>query len=438
MDKIAEIRGLIASNTAEMEAVQAEIRSLDTEGGEGVDEKLTELEGKVKTLKEERSKLDTELAQAEAAAQEQRNIISGGNTPPVSTGKINKAKTLIEVRSSEEYANAFADYIKTGDAKECRALLTDLVDGTIPAPTMISNAIETAWTKTNLVQRVRRTNIKGVANYPFEYSATGASIHVEGSERPEEEILEWSSVEIVPQTLKKWITISDEVLALKGTEFLEYITAEIVQRIMELADSIIVDTIKDNPTTAVKADKKHNVKGAAGVPELTLEKITFATIFNALALLADGATNPVAVMHKQTYFNDIMALEDLQGRPIYNIVSDNGKPQYYVNGVEVEFNENLTAHEEMIVGDFSGMIGNFPEGDNVKFVTDPYSLAEYDLVKIVGRMMAGFGVVKDKYFVNVKIGGSSSGGDDNSGNDATGGETNGGESNSGEETPSSP
>lgn len=437
MDEILRIRGLIASNIAEMEAVRAEIRSLDTEGGEGVDEKLTELEGRVKTLEEERSRLDTELVQAEAAAQEQRNNISGGNTPPVSTGKINKAKTLIEVRSSEEYANAFADYIKTGDAKECRALLTDLVDGTIPVPTMISDAIETAWTKTNLVQRVRRTNIKGVANYPFEYSATGASIHVEGSERPEEEILEWSSVEIVPQTLKKWITISDEVLALKGTEFLNYITAEIVQRIMELADSIIVDTIKDNPTTAVKADKKNNVKGAAGVPKLTLEKITFATIFNALALLADGATNPVAVMHKQTYFNDIMALEDLQGRPIYNIVSDNGKPQYYVNGVEVVFNENLTAHEEIIIGDFNGMIGNFPESDDVKFITDPYSLAEYDLVKIVGRMMAGFGVVKDKYFVNVKIGGSS-GGDDNSGNDATGGGTNGGESNSGEETPSSP
>jgi len=409
MPTIKEIRGMIAENTAKMEVVQTEIRSLDTEGGEGVDEKLTELEGKVKTLKEERSKLDTQLAQAEAAAQKQRANISAGTTAPVSLGRVNKTQTLTEIRSSDEYKEAYANYIKTNDDAECRSLLTDLVDGTVPIPTMIADAIETAWTHTNIVQRLRRTNIKGTAKYPFEYSATGASIHVEGSPAPDEEVLELGTITIEPQTLKKWITISDEVLALKGEQFLNYINAEITQRIMELADKIAVDTIKACPAAATKT--------AAGVPVVNQAEITFATIFGAMAVLADGATSPCAVMNRQTYFNDIMSLSDEQGRPIYNIVSDNGKPQYYVNGVEVLFNENLEAHKEIIVGDFNGMIVNLPEGDGVKFVTDPYSKAEFDLVKIVGRMMAGFGVVRDKYFARITIGET---------NGETNGETTGG------------
>lgn len=404
---IEEIRAEIAKNEDAIAKLQTELR----DGEDVTDERIKELEDEVKNLTEKRSSLDDELKKAEKEAQEKRSAVNG--KMPVGKLPNGGKKTLEEVRSSDEYALAFAEYVKTGDDAECRTLLTDLVDGTVPIPTMISNVIETAWTKTNIVQRLRRTNLKGIARYPFEFSATGASIHVEGEDRPREEELELGSIEIRPQTIKKWIRVSDEVLALKGMDFLNYINAEITQRILELADKIAVDTIKANPAVATKE--------AAGVPVLNIDAITFATIFKALALLADGATHPVAIMNKQTYFNTIMCLTDLQERPIYNVVADNGKPQYYINGVEVLFNENLDADTEIIVGDFDGMIVNLPEGDGVKFVTDPYSEAEYDLVKIVGRMMAGFGVVRDKYFVKVVVGGTDGGND--GGN--TGGNTGG-------------
>ena len=76
---------------------------------------------------------------------------------------------------------------------------------------------------------------------------------------------------------------------------------------------------------------------------------------------------------------------------------------FYINGVEVIF-DNTLDEDELIVGDLNGIIMNLPDGQEVSFVTDPYSLAEKDLVKIVGKMYAGFGVVRDGYFCYVTTG----------------------------------
>ena len=42
-----------------------------------------------------------------------------------------------------------------------------------------------------------------------------------------------------------------------------------------------------------------------------------------------------------------------------------------------------------IVGDLSAIQVNFPSGEGLKLIEDPYSLAERDLVKLVGRIFAG-------------------------------------------------
>ena len=57
-----------------------------------------------------------------------------------------------------------------------------------------------------------------------------------------------------------------------------------------------------------------------------------------------------------------------------------------------------------IVGDFGyGAQVNLPNGDGVNLKVDDASLAEYDLVKVVGRMYAGVGLVADKAFVKISI-----------------------------------
>ena len=321
-------------------------------------------------------------------------LIEGAGT--VVTKPVEKeTRSLESVKASQEYVDAFAEYLKTGSDAECRSLLTDLVDGgSVPTPTVIDDFINTAWERANLVSRVRRTNIKGTAKYPFEYSATGASVHKEGAAAPDEETLVLGTVSVEPEMLKKWITISDEVLALKGQAFLDYVYDEIEERILEAADAAIVAAIKAAPEAATKT--------AAGVRVLSQSFDAF-TIFAAQAELVAAARNPVAIMNRKTYFNTFMSLADTAGRPIYNVVSENGRPTYYINGVEVIF-DNTLDEDELIVGDLNGIIMNLPDGQEVSFVTDPYSLAEKDLVKIVGKMYAGFAVVRDGYFCYVTTG----------------------------------
>lgn len=371
----------------EIETRANEIKNeIDTADATKLDELNAEL-----TAIEERKK----VLEMEARKETMKKVAEGAGVVIGKPEEKKEERTLKSVRDSESYVNAFAEYLKTGDDKECRALLTDLVDGgTVPTPTVIDDFINTAWERANLVSRVRRTNIKGTAKYPFEYSATGASVHTEGAAAPDEEQLVLGTVSVEPQMLKKWITVSDEVLALKGQAFLDYVYDEIEERILELADAQIVAAIKAAPASATTT--------AAGVRVVTGAFDPF-TIFAAQAELVSEARNPVAIMSKKCYFNTFMAFKDTTNRPIYNIVTENGRPTYYINGIEVIFSNDL-ADNELIVGDLRGVILNLPDSTEVSFVTDPYSLAEYDKVKIVGKMYAGIGVIRDGFFCYCKTG----------------------------------
>ena len=130
-----------------------------------------------------------------------------------------------------------------------------------------------------------------------------------------------------------------------------------------------------------------------------------ATIFNAQAPLSSAATNPVVIMHRQTYFNVFMALADTTGRPIYNVVQENGKPSYYLNGVPVLFSDKLArgTNAQIIVGDLDGAVCNLPNGYGVNFVRDDITLAAQSMIKIIGSMYVGFGLTRPGHFTKVTL-----------------------------------
>lgn len=364
--------------------IAQEIATADEARLDALNEELEAIEERVKAL-------NIETRRANMAA------VAGGAGAVLAKAPQKERRTLADVLKSEDYVNAYAEYIKTGSEKECRALLTDLVEGgEVPVPTYLDEKIRTSWEKLSIFSRIRKVNIKGTVKLPFEYSATGASVHKEGTAAPAEEEIELGSVTIEPEMLRKWITLSHEVMAMKGYAFLDYIFEEIEYRIYQLAEQKVV--------AAIKAAPAKTTKKAAGVPTLKIEEINATSIFKALALLADEAAKPVAVMNKKTYFNDFMSLEDVMGRPIYNVVSENGRPTYYINGLEVIFSETMTADKEFIVGDLDGLLANLPEGTGANFITDPYSLSEKGFVKIVGRLYLGLGVVRANYFVHATVG----------------------------------
>lgn len=79
------------------------------------------------------------------------------------------------------------------------------------------------------------------------------------------------------------------------------------------------------------------------------------------------------------------------------------------DGLPVVYTDALPAYATatagqayMIVGDIAdGIRANFPNGDDIKFKFDDLTEAEDDMVKIVGRMYAGIGVVAPLRFCKV-------------------------------------
>ena len=298
-----------------------------------------------------------------------------------------------EIRNSKAYLKAFRNYVMTSDDTECRSLLTtNVAGGQIVVPDVVDRAIRTAWEKNEIMSLVKKVNIKGNIKIGFEISATGAVIHTEGAAAPAEETIVLGIVSIVPQTFKKWITFSDEVLDMDDGSFLEYIYSEITYQIVKKAADELIATILACGTVSTNTPTTN-----VAVPKIATTQITMALVASAIAQLSDQATNNVIVMNKLTYAN------------FKKVAYANGYAADPFEGLPVKFSSKLTSFDAattgvpfMIVGDFgNGALANMPIGDSVKFTYDDKSLAEKDLVKLVGREPIGIGVVAEKSFVTV-------------------------------------
>lgn len=367
-----------------------EIMALDMEGIETrsmeiKDEMTTEgadletLSAEVDALETRKNELITEMKKAQEA-------VAGGAGTIVDKEEEKRMATFDEIRSSEAYVNAYANYIKTGDDKEVRSVLTEngvTAQGSsagAPVPVSVEERIRTAWDKDAILSRVKRTNVKGILKVGFELSATDAVVHAEGANAPTEETLNLGIVSLVPETLKKWITISDEVFDLKGQAFLDYIMDEIEYRIIKFAADTVVADITGAPTTATKT--------ACSVAHV--ETTGIADFVNALALLSDEAQNPVIIMNKQSYayYKGLAMAAGYAVDPF--------------DGMQVLFNNTLAVatatpasgavNKIAIVGDLEGESVNFTNGYEPSIKVDDLSLAEKDLIKVVGRLPMGHGV----------------------------------------------
>jgi HK97 family phage major capsid protein len=340
------------------------------------------------------AELDARKAQAAQRAEIRSAVANGaGNViTEIPTKETRHMKTLEEIRSSKEYVDAFAKYIKTNDPAECRALLTtnsevEANPGQLPVPTIIEGRIRTAWEKSGILDEVRRINIKGNVKIGFELSATGAAVHAEGTDAPAEEQLTLGVVDLVPQTIKKWIRISDEAYDMGGEEFLYYIYDEITYRIIKEAKRILITKITGAPAASTAQ--------AIGIPKISGTP-TLAVIAQAAGYLSDEATNLSVTMNRLTHAAFIEA------------IADNGFLFNPFEGYKIHYSSDLPAYSAatsgqtwLIVGDYSGVTANFPAGDGVKLKFDDLTEAQADLIKIVGRMPIALGVTEPGRFVNV-------------------------------------
>ena len=348
---------------------------------------LDALEAEARSIKEE---LESRKAEAEKKA-EIRAAVADGNGVVIEKMKVEERKTMneVEIRNSDAYINAFAEYIKTGDDSECRALLSENGSGTVAVPELVYGIVKTAWEREGIMSRVRKAYLKGNLKVGFELSADPAYIHAEGSGAVTTENLVLGTVSIVPESIKKSIQISDEALDLRGSEFLNWVYSELAYRIAKKAADTLIGKIVAAGTASTST--------AVGVPVVTATTVSMGTIASAIAQLSDEAANPVIMMNKLTY-------------PVFKAVQyANGYGADPFEGLPVIFNNSLTAHSAAttgvcfaIVGDLGeGALANFPNGEEIGFKFDDVSLADADLVKITGREYVGLGIVAPQAFVKL-------------------------------------
>ena len=357
----------------EMETRKAEIvAETDVEGAD-----LDALEAEMKSINEE---METRKAE-EAEKAEKREKVAEGEGTVIRTfvEEKKKMKTPEEIRSSKEYVDAFARYLISEDATECRALLTTDASGSVPVPSIVDEIIHTAWDNDEILSRVRKTNIRGNLKVAFELSADGAYVHTEGTSAPTEEALALGIVEMIPKNIKKWIHISDEAIAMGGETLVRYIYDELTYQIVKKLAALVVADVAQAPTSATSS--------AASVAKIT-EAPSVVAFADAFANLSDEARNPVIVMNKLTYANFVAA------QAAGNFSFDPFR------GMTVLFNNSLPAYDSAsanavyaFVGDLSGVQVNYPEGDGIVIKYDDVPEAVADLVKIVGRQYVAHGLV---------------------------------------------
>lgn len=367
----------------ELEARQAEIiTEIDSPEAD-----LDALESEIRSIKaelEERKAAETKKAEIRAS-------VANGEGKVVKKMEVEERKipTMEEIRNSKEYINAYAEYVKTGDATECRSLLSEnATNGTVAVPEMVYDLVKTAWEKEGIISRVRKSYLKGNLKVSFEISGTAAQTHNEGAAVSEEELV-LGVVELVPASIKKWVGVSDEALGLRGEDFLRYIYDELTYRIAKKAADLLVAKIEAAGTVSTTT--------APGVPVISAN-VAMGTVASAIAALSDEAANPVVIMNKATW----AAFKSVQYAASYAADPFEGLPVVFNNTITA-YSAASTGDTYAIVGDLDeGALANFPDGEDIRIKYDEMTLATNDLVRIIGRQFVGIGVVAPNAFVKIQ------------------------------------
>lgn len=344
-ERKAAIAVEIELDGADLDALESEIRSINAE-----------LENR-KAAEEKRAEI--------------RSAVAAGKGTVIEKVK-EEVKTMDNEQRKTEMIDALAEYIKGRATAEQRAMLlsTNVNNGVVKVSDIVDDFIWTDWDNSPILSRIRKVYVQGNYSVGYEASATGAVKHTEGAAAPTEETLTLAYISFVAQYYKKWIRVSDTVLALKGRAFMDYLMDEFGHQLAIALENAVVAEIAASTLSAKVTNNIDNTAVMAG-----------------FARLSDEATNPVVIISKATY------------AAIMNERATTGaKIEDPFNGFEVLFNNTVTG---LLVGDLDGVVANFPEGEDFKFIVDDTSLAEQDLVKIVGKILADIHLVRPNGFAVV-------------------------------------
>jgi HK97 family phage major capsid protein len=371
------------------------VASIDNEGAD-----LDSIESEVRAIKEE---MESRKA-VEAKKNEVRSLVANGAGEVVK--KVEREERngmkVAEIRASKEYVDAYAEGIKNKDMSVCRSMLLEAEDlnaeerallttnggGTVSVPTMVEDFVKNAWEQDEIARRVKKTYLKGNLKVDFELSSDGATVQAEGQAVNEENLV-LGTVDLTPEMILKWVSITVQAADLRGEAFLQYVYDELVHKIAEKAVDRLIAKIEACGTQATT--------NAVGVPKVTSSTVSIGTIASAMAELSAQATNPVIIMNRKSWGE----FKKVQANNKYAYDPFEGLEVLYNNSIK-DFATATTGDTYAIVGDLGeGAQFNFPSGEEIDIVEDRLTLATAGKVKEIGSQFVGIGVVGPDAFVKV-------------------------------------
>lgn len=324
--------------------------------------------------------IDALTAETEKLEERKAQILKEAEERKAQMDEVESAKTVEDFKKENDnmekelrtkLADALAESIKGRATEEQRALLSqNATNGTVALATIIDEYTWTDWTKSPILSRIRKAYIKGNYKVGYEASATGAVKHTEGANAPAEETLTLAYIDFVAEYYKKWITVSDTVLALRGEAFLDYLYDEFGHQLALALENAVVAELEASTLTA---QVTHDIDAGA--------------VLAGIGGLSDEAVNPVVIISKPNY----VAIKEAAREANFDFDP--------FEGLEVLFNATATG---VLVGDLDGVIANFPEGEEFRYIVDDKTLAERDLIKIVGKILVAIHLVRPNGFALVK------------------------------------
>ena len=372
----AEIKKMLeGEEEVNLEEIRAELDSLEAE-----EKSINE------AVELEQRKADEEAEARKKAAEEMAKKM------PVEAKEIKEVKKMeLEIRNTPEYIDAFAEYIKSDDDTQVRALLSEnATNGTVPVPELVYDIVKNAWEREGIMALVRKSYIKGNLKVGFEISGDDAIVHTEGGDAITPENLVLGTVNLIPANIKKAVQISREVYKLRGEAFLRYIYDELAYKIAKkCADELLAK---------IEACGTLSTTTMVGVPVVTAASIGLGTVASAMAKLSDQAQNPVVIMNKATWGS----FKAVQYAGAFNVDPFEGLRVLFNNTIKA-YSAASTGDTYAIVGDLDeGALANFPDGDEIDFIFDEYSLKKSDLVEIMGERFVALEPVSPNAFVKIQ------------------------------------
>lgn len=375
----AELLGMVDADGADLDVIQAEAEQIHEE-------------------------LESRRAAAAAEAEKRGKVAAGAGNHPTKITKTEEKKTMDvkEFRNSHAYAEAYKNYIVTEKDVDLRNLINNVEDeelrtalltqnatnGTVPVPTFVEDIVRRAWDEDGIMRLVKKSYIRGNVKVGFEAAAGDATVHTEGGNAVAEEDLTIGVVTLIPQSIKKWKSLSDEVLDLAPEAFLTYIYEEIAHQIARKAAFELL--------SAINACGTESGTTQVAVPVIESNTASVGLIAEAIGNLAGNATNPVVVINPLTWAE--FKKKQYDGK--FNVDPFEGL-QVIKSDCITAFSAATTGVTWAIVGDFAGAQANFPNGEGIDFKIDDKTDMAKDLVRVLGRQFVAVAPVAPKHFVKI-------------------------------------